>query len=276
LGVDFAAIFRRVMPLSSKKLIKTETMKNPNYKREQRFPFAQRFLTGLIIALAFSLSALEWTTIKTIPNLPELEIDSVYFDDEVILPPIQLQKQEIQALKPKPNSPEIKVVPDFEPTLEVEPEDELENKDDTPTNDISNKNELLNLDNYGPDLNYSETELDKIHAHVELFAHYDHCKELRGEELEMCSKLSIMNEVTKLFRVTEQMKAIGGRQTAFMTFVIDKEGNISAIETVEAQNKYIAKAAKTALEKLPKMNPAMQQGRAVSLRVKIPITVRID
>ena len=43
------------------------TMKNPNHKREQRFPFAQRFLTGLIIALALSLTAFEWTTVRTTP-----------------------------------------------------------------------------------------------------------------------------------------------------------------------------------------------------------------
>ena len=56
----------------------------------------------------------------------------------------------------------------------------------------------------------------------------------------------------------------------------DKEGNITDIETLQTQNKYIARAAKEAIEKLPPMNPAMQQGRAVALRVKIPIVVRIE
>ncbi len=250
-------------------------MKNPNHKREQRFPFAQRFLTGLIIALTLSLTAFEWTSTKFTPVPPEREIDTSYFDDEVIMLPIKLQKEKIQALKPESNSAKIKVVDDFEPTIIDKPKDEPVKKDDTPTNNISSKIGPIDPDAYGPDLNFKETDLDKIHVKVEIFAHYDNCKELRGEELQMCSELSIKNEVKKLFRVTEQMKVIGGKQGALMTFVIDKKGNITNIETLQSNNKYVAKAAKKAIERLPQMNPAMQQGRAVPLQVKIPIVVNM-
>jgi protein TonB len=242
-------------------------MKNPNHKREQRFPFAQRFLTGLIIALTLSLTAFEWTTVTTTPVPPIQDIDSVYFNDEVILPPIQLQKEKIQELKPKPPSLEIKVVDQLTPEVVENPIDEP-TKSEQPT-----APEINTIVDYGPDNNY--TEIDRVHMVVEIFAHYDKCKELRGSELQTCSKLNIMNEVKKLFRVTEQMKSIGGKQSVLMSFVIDKEGNITTIETVRAQNKYVAKAAKKAIEKLPRMNPAMQQGRAVSLQVQIPITVHM-
>lgn len=244
-------------------------MKNPNHKREQRFPFAHRFLTGLIIALAISLSAFEWTTTKAIPHIPDLEIDSSYVYDGEILPPIKLEQKKIQELKPKPISNEIEIVKTLTPEIVDEPVDEPI-KNETPTTTEINKNV-----DYGPDVNYTETDFNKIHTVVEIFAHYDKCQELRGQELKACSELSIMNEVKKLFRVTEPMKAIGGKQSVLMTFVIDKEGYITNIETLRTQNKYIAKAAKKAIEKLPKMNPAMQQGRAVPLQINIPITVKM-
>ena len=243
-------------------------MKNPNHKRESQFPFAQRFLTGLIIALALSLTAFEWTTTKAIPSLPPLEVDSAYVHDGEILPPIELEQKQIEQLKPNPPSNEMTVVEELTPDVIDEPvEKPIEN---TPTT------ETATIIDYGPDINYTETEIDKIHTVVEIFAHYDKCKELRGEELKMCSELSIVNEVKRVFRVTEQMKAIGGRQVVLMSFVIDKEGGITEIETVKTQNKYVARAAKEAIEKLPSMNPAIQQGRKVALRVQIPITVRID
>lgn len=253
---------------SCHKPIKSETMKNPNHQREQRFPFAQRFLTGLIIALTLSLTAFEWTSTRTLPTFPPLEIDSAYVYDGEILPPIKLAKEQIQQLKPKPLSNEIKVVKELTPEVVEQPVEvpvEIE-----PTTTV-----ITDLD-YGPDENFTETEIDRVHTTVEIFAHYDKCKELRGEELQMCSELSIVNEVKRIFRVTEQMKAIGGRQAVQMSFVIDKEGNITDIETLQTQNKYVARAAKEAIEKLPPMNPAMQQGRAVALRVKIPIVVRIE
>jgi protein TonB len=243
-------------------------MKNPNHKREQRFPFAQRFLTGLIIALAFSLTAFEWTTIRISAVPPVSEIDSVYVDDEVILPPIRLQKEKIQELKPKAPNPEIEVVKDITPEVEKKPIDEPA-KTEQPTDP-----QLVTGIDYGPET-IIETESDKVYTKVEIFAHYDACKALRGEELQTCSTLKIKNEVAKLFRVTEPMKYIGGRQSVLMSFVIDKEGNITNIQTVQTQNKHVAKAAKKAIEQLPQMNPAMQQGRAVPLQVQIPITVNM-
>ena len=54
--------------------------------------------------------------------------------------------------------------------------------------------------------------------------------------------------MARLFQVTEQMKYIGGNQSVLMSFVIDKEGNVTNIETVQTQNKHVAKAAKKAIE----------------------------
>lgn len=247
-------------------------MKNPNHKREVRFPFAQRFLTGLIIALNLSLTAFEWTSVKINPDIPEIEVDSTYFDDDLILPPITHRKEKIRELKPKAPTPEFIVVD--KPTPEVvEPTVDETPTDNKSTDDNTSKVKFID---YAEDTNYNPELENKVYTVVEIFAHYDKCAELRGDELQNCSELSIVNEVKRRFKVTEQMKSIGGNQAALMSFVIDKEGNISNIRTVQSQNKYVAKAAKKAIEKLPQMNPAMQQGRAVALRVQIPIVVRME
>ena len=252
--------------------LKTVIMKNPNHKREQRFPFAQRFLTGLIIALSLSLTAFEWTAVKILPSAPEQEIDSTYFDDDLILPPLTYQKEKIKELKPP--KPTIDFIPVDKLTPEVkETSDEKELLDDKTTNDTMDEFDFVDD---GPDTNYEPDFGDRVHVRVELFAHYNECSELRGEELKTCSEISIINEVKRRFKITDRMNAIGGRQAVLMSFVIDKKGNITDIKTVQSQNKYVAKAAKKAIESLPQMNPAKQQGRAVALQIQIPIVVSIE
>lgn len=71
-------------------------MKNPNHKREQRFPFAQRFLAGLIIALALSLNAFEWTTARTTSCIPELYIETTYVYNAEIFPLLNYKKKKFR------------------------------------------------------------------------------------------------------------------------------------------------------------------------------------
>jgi protein TonB len=246
-------------------------MKNPNHKREVRFPFVQRFLTGLIIALTLSLTAFEWTSVKINPDIPEVEMDSTYFDDDLILPPITYRKEKIRELKPKAPTPEILIVKVPTPNV-TDPKIDEPTKNSISPNDNTNEVEFIE---YGEEI-YVKTVADRVHTTVELFAHYNKCAKLRGDELQACSELGIVNEIKRRFKVTEQMKSIGGKQAALMSFVIDRNGNISNIKTIQSQNKYVAKAAKKAIESLLQMNPAIQQGRAVALRVQIPIVVRME
>lgn len=248
-------------------------MKNPNYKRESRFPFVQRFLTGLIIALGLSLTAFEWTTFTIDPKDREPEIDSVYFDDDLILPPITYRKEKIQELKPKKPTPSFVVVETTTPEIKEAPEDESK-KDDTPIDEKTRIVDIPEPSHYGGEEILVDENL--IHTTVEIFAHYDNCAGLRGEEMQACSVLEISNRVKRLFKISPQMQEIGGRQAVLMTFVIDKDGSVTDVEMLQTQNKHIAKAAAEAIKKLPPMNPASQQGRAVKLQVKIPIQVRIQ
>ena len=55
---------------------------------------------------------------------------------------------------------------------------------------------------------------------VQVFAHYDNCKDLTNEELKNCGMLSIRNEIQKRFKVTPQLRDIGERQGALMEIII--------------------------------------------------------
>lgn len=244
-------------------------MKKLHKKQEKQFPFAHRFLSGLIIALALTLTAFEWTTYTVNTEVPILE-PKVTDEDDLILPPITYRKVE----PPKKNEGnKIKVVkeilepmkPIVTPLKPIEPIGPV--APIAPVEPIDPKAYGMDDDDLPP----SNIPFVK----VEVFAHYDACAGLTNDELKECSLLDLSNKIKKNFKVTEFMKDIGGLQAAHMTFIVDEEGNIHSIEAIESSSNEMTKAATKAIKKLPKMNPAQQRGRAVSLRMKIPIMVNI-
>lgn len=249
-------------------------MKNFNRKRETRFPFMHRFLTGMIIALSLTLTAFEWTTIKTTFSDPlrEVEID----DDDTFLPPITYRKIEKPVLK-KTNTTTIDIVKELTPEVEPEKKIEIETPPDKALNDIDLSqlsNVDLNLYGEGEDTNYIDDNIP--YTKVEVFAHYNDCANLVGDELMECSILELSNRIKSEFVISPQLKDIGGRQAANMFFIVDKEGNIHSIKALASSSKAIEKDAIKAIQKLPRLNPAMQQGRAVPLQLTIPIQVHIQ
>lgn len=251
-------------------------MKNFNQKRENRFPFMHRFLAGMIIALSLTLTAFEWTTIRTSTLVEEPDGTSIIDDDDVILPPIMYRKQVTKPSLKKP-SDQIEIVKEIitETKPKIEPEEQPTPEEKPSTEDLSYLS-MVDLNQYGEgeDVNYIDDNIP--YTKVEIFAHYDNCADLVGDELMECSILEFSSRIKKAFKVSEQLKDIGGRQAANMSFVVDKEGNIHSITVLASSSKAIERDAIRAIETLPRLNPAMQQGRAVPLQLTIPIQVHIQ
>lgn len=245
-------------------------MKHSTKKTGARFPFINRFLVGLIVALSLTLSAFEWTTIKTTIN-PKFE-DPTLADDDEILPPITYQMDKVKKPKllNKSTSDQLDIVKELTPP-EPQPDPEP-----TPEPDPNVTADLFDPADYGMDSEeFPADDIDRIHVAVEIFAHYDNCAGLSGDELRVCSQNEISTRIKRNFRISERLKDVGGRQVVEMQFVVDKEGEIHSIKALQYTNKAIVADAIKAIETLPKMNPAKQQGRAVSLQMKIPIIVHI-
>ncbi|MBL4707177.1 MAG: energy transducer TonB [Flavobacteriales bacterium] len=248
-------------------------MKKFNQKRENKFPFMHRFLTGMIIALSLTLTAFEWTTIKTTFSNPDSEIE--LDDDDTFLPPITYRKVK-RPIPKKTNTAEMDIVKELTP--EVEPEKEIEKEmspEKIPSNEDLRQLSNVNPEEYGGEEVFNEDDIF-THINIEIFAHYDDCADLVGEELMECSILELSNRIKSEFIISNQLKNIGGRQAANMFFIIDKEGNIHSIKALASSSKAIEKDAIKAIKRLPRLNPAMQQGRAVSLQLTIPIQVHIQ
>ena len=233
----------------------------------KKFPFANRFLTGLIVALSLALTAFEWTSWTTEPTVG-FKVERTDNPEE-ILPPITYQVDKLKKVQSKKPSDQMSIVevfskPDPAPIDEPEPVEPAVEP-------------LAPIDpNYFGEAHFDEVVEDIIHENVQVFAHYKTCEGLMGEALKSCSVQDIQQRIFNNFKTTPQLKEIGGKQGALMSFVVDQEGKITEIKVVQSTNKAMAKAAKKAIENLPNVDfPANQQGRKVALRVEVPIVFNL-
>lgn len=239
-------------------------MKKSQKTPDQKFSFVNRFLVGLVIALSFSLTAFEWTSVKYHEVFEEDTLAII--DDDVILDPLRFRIEEAKKPEPfteKPKTPEMKIVEDIvETTPEV--------SDPTPEPKTEPKVFIPELP---PEVLPTES-LPVVTA--EFFAHYDKCAGLDSDELFQCTTQDIINRIKKNFIIPNDLKYDKGQKEAYISFVVSKKGKIKDIEVLRTNHPKMGEASVEALKKLPDMNPATQKGRKVALRMTVPIKLTIQ
>lgn len=228
------------------------------------FSFFNRFLSGLVIALALSLTAFEWTTVRYTDVL-DWE-DEIYFEGEEMLPPITYRTEKVEMPKLKKPST------DFVPVIDL-PDTKIDEKVDENIDATDGKSEdLFKVDASIFTLGGEElTDEPEIYEAVQVFAHYEKCTGLYGKELETCSMNDIHQRILENFKVTPQLRQLKKKQGAEVGFIIDSEGNVGEIKVLQSTSEAMSIAAIKAVQRLTQLIPAQQQGRDVALRMKIPI-----
>lgn len=61
-----------------------------------------------------------------------------------------------------------------------------------------------------------------------------------------------------------------------VSFVVNKEGDVEEIKTVRSPNPTLAKEAERVVKLMPKWKPAMQDGKKVRCRFKLPVNFRLS
>lgn len=239
-------------------------MKKSQKTPDQKFSFVNRFLVGLVIALSFSLTAFEWTSVKYHEIIEEDTLAMI--DDDVILDPLRFRIEEAkkpEPIKEKPKTPKfriVKTITDPEPRkINVDPEPKPITKVIVP----ELPPEILPDDN-----------LPVVTA--EFFAHYDKCAGLDSDELFQCTTQDIINRIKKNFIIPNDLKYDKGQKEAYISFVVSKKGKIKDIKVLRTNHPKMGEASIEALKKLPDMNPATQKGRKVALRMTVPIKLSIQ
>jgi len=86
-----------------------------------------------------------------------------------------------------------------------------------------------------------------------------------------CLNRGILNHVKKNFKYPPIAKEAGIQGKVFVSFVIDKTGNVKEVKVLRGVDGHLDKEAVRLIKSLPKMQPAVQRGTPVSITYTIPI-----
>lgn len=214
-----------------------EVRKNPEVDLERRK--GSFTLIGLLVALAISLVAFEWTTFeRQLGELGKLDMD---FLEEEVIPP--------SATPPPPPPPPpapttvLEIVDDEEEIVEVEIEDQ-EVKEDT-------KVEIVQRE--------EEVEEEQIFTIVEEMPSFP------GGEAELFKYLG------KNIKYPQMATDAGISGVVYVTFVVDKDGKIRDVKVLRGIGGGCDEEAVRVVKSMPSWKPGKQRGKAVTVQYNLPI-----
>ncbi|MGY5846316.1 energy transducer TonB [Salegentibacter sp. HM20] len=238
-----------------------EPKKNPKADLSRRSVLFLQL--GLILVLFITWQAIEWKTYdKEAIDTGQLNLDDL--DDEEI--PITEMQNTPPPPPPPPPAPEIiEVVEDEE---EVE-EDEIESTE-------TNLDEIVEVEEVveAPE---EEEVADVPFAVIENVPVFPGCEGLRNnEERKQCMSEKIKNFVNKEFNTDLGAElGLSGVNRVIVQFKIDEKGNIAQVQS-RAPHPRLEREAARVIQKLPKMQPGKQRGKAVGVMYSLPIVFQVQ
>jgi len=226
------------------------------------------FHLGIIAATSLSLVAFKWTSYFT----SERDLSAWTNDVEYILPEV------IPVIKPStPKTADKKPIFDsFEIVKELpEPKNEEPEIDPNPE-----KFAKFDPTAFGepdePEEKPIITNGPVDHWKVERMPYYNECSNFLDPEAESnCTAGNIVRHINKVLTYPAISKSQGIEGTVHLAFIIDETGKPTDIEVIRKVHPTLDKEAVRALSLIPPMNPAKQNGRAVSVRYMTQVAFKL-
>ena len=223
-----------------------EAKKNPKADLSQKSGLLMNI--GLTVSLLLVIVAFEWRTYDDsgLVDLGQVEDD---FEDIMEIPPTEQPPPP----PPKIQLPEIIEVPDEEEIEEeIEVELDVEVTEETVIEDI--------VFEEAPE----EEEVDEVFTIVEdqpefpggMAAFYKYV----GDNMEYPS----------------QARRMGIEGRVYVQFVVDQQGNVTEVKAVKGIGAGCDEEAERVLREAPKFKPGKQRGRAVKVRMVLPIIFKLS
>ena len=216
------------------------------------------FVIGLFAVMLFTYVAFEWKTYDEVNdydismNVDDLLDEEVPMTEQIKTPPPP----------PPPAAPEIIEV--------VEDEEEVEETVIEST-ETSQEEEIVEVDDVIVD--EIEEDVDVPFAVIEDVPVFPGCE--NESDKRACFNSMIQKHIGKNFRYPEIAQEMGVQGRVSVMFVIQKDGSIGNIRMRGPDKNLEAEAARI-INKLPKMTPGKQRGRAVRVPFSIPINFKLQ
>ncbi|NER18232.1 energy transducer TonB [Spongiivirga citrea] len=235
-----------------------EPKKNP--KADLNKDIGLYFAIGLVIALLAIYIGIEHKTYDPDEAFIGMMNVDEELDEEI---PITEQLQ-TQPPPPPPAAPEVIEVVEDEEEVEETVVDDTESDQDEVVEDVE-------------DVEVEEEfeDVDVPFAVIEDVPIFPGCEGVAKSQRRACFQEKIQKHIRKNFRYPEIAQEMGVQGRVYVNFVIQKDGSIGNIR-MRSPDKNLGKEARRIIDKLPKMTPGKQRGRAVRVPFSIPITFKLQ
>lgn len=216
------------------------------------------FVIGLAATMGIVYGAMEW---KKYDNAVEYDI-AMNIEDQLDEEVPMTEQIKTPPPPPPPAAPEvIEIVED-----EVEVEETV-----IESTESSQEQEVVEIE---------EVQVEEIEEDVSIpFAVIEDVPVFPGcenaSDKKACFQEKIQAHITKNFRYPEIAQEMGVQGRVSVMFVIQRDGSIGDIR-LRGPDKNLEAEALRIIEKLPKMTPGKQRGRAVKVPFSIPITFKLQ
>ncbi|MDC6387333.1 energy transducer TonB [Maribacter sp. PR1] len=233
-----------------------EPKKNP--KADLKKNSSLYFVIGLFAVMLLTYVAFEWKTYDEVNNYDvSMNVDDL-LDEEVPM----TEQIKTPPPPPPPAAPEIIEV--------VEDEEEVEETVIEST-ETSQEEEIIEVEDVV--VEEEVEDVDVPFAVIEDVPIFPGCE--NESDKRACFNSMIQKHISKNFRYPEIAQEMGVQGRVSVMFVIQKDGSIGNVR-MRGPDKNLEKEAARIIEKLPKMTPGKQRGRAVRVPFSIPINFKLQ
>ena len=238
-----------------------EIKKNPKSNLEN---FSKIFMQiGLVLALFVTYVAIEQKTYdKTYGDLGVLNMNAE-MDEDI---PITERVEPVKPKTPPPPTPEkIEIV-----------EDEKEIEETVIESTETDETEAIEVEEIEEVEEAEEVIEDVSFMIIEDVPVFPGCKGNKAA-LKKCFSQKVQKHFSRKFDadLPNELGLAPGRKRVFISFKIDKQGNIVNVQA-RAPHPKIKSEVVSVMNKLPKMKPGRQRGKPVGVKYSIPFTLVVE
>lgn len=216
------------------------------------------FVLGLALVMGLVYLALEWKTYDDAANYDiSMDVEDL-LDEEVPM----TEQIKTPPPPPPPAAPEvIEVVEDEEDVEETVIE----------STETSQEEEIIEIDDI--EVEEVEEDIDVPFSVIEDVPIFPGCE--GASDKRACFNEQMQKHIRKNFHYPEIAQEMGIQGRVAVMFTIQKDGSIGNIR-MRGPDKNLEAEARRIIEKLPKMTPGKQRGRAVRVPFSIPIMFKLQ
>lgn len=225
------------------------------------------FVLGIALALSSTLIAIQQTTVETDRLTASL---SPFEDMDVMVEPA------LVSIPKRPEAPKLQARQIVQEFTIVDKLPEPIEGEEKPLPDLDFDTDWSEFSGDGDDFDDTPTFEDKEWMRVEIMPHFESCIDvLNRDQQEACTNLEIIKIVAENAHYPSHLRGAGIQGTVYISFVIDRQGEVTDVKVQRGVHKGLDKEAVKAVKSLPTFIPGEQQGKKQRVVYNLPVTFKI-